>query len=260
MKHRFWFGKPTEIEILGEAQGLFPDPEWKQENLEDGWSVGDTLNVSIGQGESKATPLQITMNTAALANGGSFKKPHLVYEWTDHEGKKEKTKPEEIGNHGIDQKHLDVVKEGMRRVVHETTGTANRSKVSDGVFKTKWPLTNPEGEEEILIAGKTGTAEFGEQDDLGARDTHAWFTCFAPLDEPEIAISVVIEAGGEGSTFAVPVADEILRAYLELNGKRARGKVLGKVAKAIPGVEVATPEASPVASPEASPEAATPLT
>jgi penicillin-binding protein 2 len=200
------------------------------------------------------------MNTAALANGGSFPNPHLVYEWTDAKGKAELVRSKEIGKLGIDQKHIDVVIEGMRRVVHEEHGTANRTRVDDGVFKTKWPLTNPEGEDEVIIAGKTGTAEFGEPDDLGARDTHAWFTCFAPLDNPEIAVSVVIEAGGEGSTYAVPVADAMLRGWFELTGKRARGKVLGTSPMAIPGVDQATPAATPAASPEASPIPATPVT
>ncbi|MDQ3657258.1 MAG: penicillin-binding transpeptidase domain-containing protein [Chloroflexota bacterium] len=260
MQNRFWFGKATEIEILGEAIGLFPDPAWKQENIEgEGWAVGDTLNVSIGQGETKVTPLQLTMNTAALANGGSFKKPHLVHQWIDAEGKAIPVEVEEMGKLDIAQEHIDLVVEGMRRVVHEERGTANRTQVSDGVFETKWPKTNPEGEEEILIAGKTGTAEFGEIDKIGARDTHGWFTCFAPLEEAEIAVSVVIEAGGEGSTYAVPVADEILRAYFELTGKRQRGTVLRETVMGQTGEESSTPEATPGATPAASPAASTPV-
>jgi penicillin-binding protein 2 len=196
------------------------------------------------------------MNTAALANGGSFKRPHLVRESLQPDGEWEATRIEELGILGIDPKNIEIVVEGMRRVVHEEMGTAHHSTVNDERV-TKWPLTNPEGEEEITIAGKTGTAEFGEMDELGARDTHAWFTCFAPLENPEIAVSVVIEAGGEGSTYAVPVADAILRGYFELTGKRPRGKVLGQTPMVIPNADGSMPEASPVASPEASP-AATP--
>jgi penicillin-binding protein 2 len=232
MQTRFWFGRPTGIEIQ-EASGLFPDPEWKLENIGEGWATGDTLNVSIGQGEIQVTPLQLALNTASIATNGVFRKPHLVFDSTGPDGAAEAVKPEEIGKLGIDQAHIDVVREGMRRVCHERGGTAFRRNADDAKT-TKWPLTNPEGEEEILIAGKTGTSEFGEPDDLGARDTHAWFTCFAPLDNPEIAVSVVIEAGGEGATYAVPVADEMLRAYFELGGKRKRGKVLSKDPLPIP--------------------------
>jgi penicillin-binding protein 2 len=255
MQNRFWFGKATGIEILGEAIGLFPDPAWKEENIQgEGWAVGDTLNVSIGQGETKVTPLQLTMNTAALANGGSFPKPHLVHQWLDAGGKATPVESEEIGKLGISKENIDLVVEGMRRVVHSENGTAHHNTVNDERV-TKWPRTNPEGEEEILIAGKTGTAEFGEVDDIGARDTHGWFTCFAPLEEPEIAVSVVIEAGGEGSTYAVPVADEILRAYFELTGKRPRGTVLGATPMGDSIEDVASPVASPAATPAATPAA-----
>jgi penicillin-binding protein 2 len=256
MQERFWFGRPTGIEILDDAVGLFPDAAWKQEVIGEGWSVGDTLNVSIGQGETKVTPLQLTMNTGALATGGSFKRPHLVREWELPGGKLEKTPIEELGILGIEPGHIDVVVEGMRRVVHSETGTAHHVTV-DGERRTKWPLTNPEGEEEIIIAGKTGTAEFGQPDDIGARDTHAWFTCFAPIEAPEIAVSVVIESGGEGSTYAVPVADEILRAWFEITGRRQRGQVLGREPMPVPGQEGSAPEASPAATPQATP-AATP--
>lgn len=232
MQTRFWFGRPTGIEIQ-EAAGRFPDSEWKLENIGEGWSTGDTLNVSIGQGETQVTPLQLALNTAAIATNGIFRKPHLLLERTGPDGVAKAVEPEEIGRLGIDEAHIDAVREGMRRVCHEPGGTAFRTN-RDDPKTTKWPLTNPEGEEEILIAGKTGTSEFGEPDDLGARDTHAWFTCFAPLDNPEIAVSVVIEAGGEGATYAVPVADAMLRAFFELSGKRKRGKVLSKDALPVP--------------------------
>ena len=231
MKTKFWFGRRTGIE-LPEVSGLFPDPKWKRETFDGaGWSVGDTILISIGQGEFTATPLQLALNTGALGMDGRYFRPHLVARRSDAEGKVTEIGAEKIGELGFDQAHLEVVQEGMRRVVHTPEGTAH---ASDG--KTKWPLTNPEGQEEITIGGKTGTAEFGEADDgyeneelnTGARDTHAWFTCYAPWDNPEIAVAVVIEAGGEGSTVSVPVADEVLRAYFEMTGKRERGTVLSK--------------------------------
>lgn len=228
MTTKFWFGRQTGIEIE-ELGGLFPNQEWKAEAIGENWVVADTLNISIGQGEFTATPLQVAMNTGIIAANGAVRRPHLVRETT---GAGESATPVattiEAGELGIAQEHLDVVKEGMRRVVHSETGTAFRDRNG-----SKWKLTNPEGEEEILIAGKTGTAEFGFEDDNGARDTHGWFTCFAPFDESEIAVSVVIDQGGEGSTYAVPVADATLRAWFELTGRRPRGTLLGEDPKPI---------------------------
>jgi len=88
-------------------------------------------------------------------------------------------------------------------------------------------MTNPDDEAQIYIGGKTGTAEIGQADENGLYDRqHAWFTCFAPFDDPEIAITVIVEDGGEGSAYAVPVADRVLRAYFELSGGRKRGLVM----------------------------------
>ncbi|HWV23125.1 MAG TPA: penicillin-binding transpeptidase domain-containing protein [Thermomicrobiales bacterium] len=228
MTTKFWFGKETGIEI-GEEAGLVPGPEWKKEAIPgEQWTVGDTINISIGQGEFQVTPLQLAMNTGVLATKGTLRKPHLVMDTVDSKATPVAATPEVIQKLGIDGKHLEVIREGMRRVCHSEAGTAFRD--ANG---SKWKRTNPEGEDEIIIAGKTGTAEFGLEDDIGAKDSHAWFTCFAPLDDPEIAVSVVIEAGGEGSTYSVPVADAVLRAWFELTGKRKRGTVLGKEPKPV---------------------------
>lgn len=228
MTNKFWFGKKTGIEI-GEEAGLVPGPAWKEEAIPgERWNVGDTINVSIGQGEFKATPLQVAVNTGILAAKGEIRKPHLVRETAKGSATPIAATPEVIGELGIDNEYLDIIRESMRRVCHSETGTAHHD--SNG---SKWKLTNPKGEEEIIIAGKTGTAEFGLDDEIGAKDSHAWFTCYAPIEEPEIAIAVIIEAGGEGSTYAVPVADTTLRAWFELTGKRKRGTVLGKEPKPV---------------------------
>jgi penicillin-binding protein 2 len=234
MSKKFYFGRHTGIEI-DEVKGLVPSKEWKAETIpEETWNVGDSLNVSIGQGEFQATPLQLAMNVAGIAALGNLKTPHLVHTMTDQDGNATAPKIPDAGKLGIEEKHLDVVIEGMRRVCNEATGTG----FQNGDGSSKWALTNPEGEEKIVVCGKTGTAEFGEPDKrnlgskgevkAGARDTHALFTAFAPMENPEIAVAVVIEAGGEGATYAVPVADAVIRAYFELTGRRKRGKVLSK--------------------------------
>lgn len=261
MTEKFWFGKPTGIEVP-EVPGLFPSPQKKIEATGgEGWTVGDSLNVSIGQGDFRATPLQMAFNTGIIAASGKIHQPRLVMQQTDElprawaaaaspvaspqaAGTPPSTQsptaapsPTEVGRQrepdadlGMQQSALDVVKEGMRRVIQGEFGTARQN--GDG--STKWPKLNPtdlleNGSIELInVAGKTGTAEFGVPDNIGAADSHAWFTCYAPIEEPEIAVAVIIEAGGEGSSFAVPVADAVLRAYFELTGKRERGVVLPK--------------------------------
>ncbi len=240
LTEQFWFGAPTGIDLPGEEEGAVPDQEWLQkqewlseQEVTDGWSAGDTINVSIGQGYSKTTPLQLAVNTAAIANGGTIFKPLLVREAFDDARQNVQTfGPHELRRMKIAARHLEVVTEGMRRVVHEEPGSAHRT--PEG--KTRWPETNPDGEPEIQIAGKTGTAEFGESDEVTGdyARSHAWFTGFAPLDNPEVAIALVIEGGGGSSTYAVPIADKVMRAFFELTGKRPRGKMLAKTDGAEP--------------------------
>ena len=225
LTEQFWFGNLTGIELPSEGRGLVPDPEWLARTYQGaGWSVSATINVSIGQGYFLTTPLQMALNTAAFANDGKILKPRLVR--NTFEGRPsgdvdiEPVVQREIG---IRKEHMDVAREGMRRVVHGPEGTAPAS----GGLQTKWPMINPPDETPITIGGKTGTAEIGEADENGLYERqHAWFTLYAPYEEPEIAISVIVEDGGEGSAYAVPVADRVLRAYFEITGRRERGLVL----------------------------------
>ena len=230
LSERFWFGRPTGIELPFEAPGLVPDPEWKAETFEgEGWSAGDTINTSIGQGYFLATPLQMAVNTALVANGGTIYRPHLIREIVDDKGEtQQEFKPESLRQLKINEEHLALVREGMWRVTNSETGTAYHAYDAErGEFISKWLYTNPPGEEPIVIAGKTGTAEVGMKREDGTHEhQHAWFTCYAPFDNPEIVVTVLIKEGGEGSSYAVPVADKVIRAYLELTGRRERGMVL----------------------------------
>jgi len=213
---RFWFGDQTGIELPFEAFGVVPDPEWKAEAFEgEGWAAGDTINTSIGQGYFLATPLQLAVNTAAIANGGTIYRPRLIHEIVDDQGKATRAfEPEVRRSIDSSEAHLSMVREGMWRVINAPTGTA----------ASKWPRANPEGEEPIVIAGKTGTAEVGFKRDDGTHEAaHAWFTCYAPFEQPEIVVAVFLKEGGEGSTYAVPVADKVMRAFFELTEKRERG-------------------------------------
>ncbi len=187
----FGFGKETGIDLNGEKIGLIPDKKWKEEFKGEGWYIGDTYISSIGQGNVLVTPLQLALATAVIANNGTLYQPYILKEVIDQNQKTVfKNKPKVIRDNFIDNKNLQVVREGMRMAV--TDGSARRlSKLS------------------VDIAGKTGTAQTGDG------ETHAWFTSFAPYDDPEIALVILIERGGEGSGAAVPVAGEIYKRYFE---------------------------------------------
>jgi penicillin-binding protein 2 len=195
----FGLGELTGIDLLGEAQGLVPDPTWKRKTIGDIWTVGDTYNMGIGQGYVLATPLQIANYTAAVANGGTLYKPQLVHAVADVEGRiVRKVEPQVIRRVPVDPQYLAIVREGMRLAV--TSGTAVRVNLAD-----------------VNVAAKTGTAEYYGPKVNGHLPTHAWFTAFAPFENPQIVVTVFIAGGGEGSQVAAPVAADILRAYFGLS-------------------------------------------
>ncbi len=194
----FGLGEKTGIDLPGESPGLVPSARWKRLNYAENWVTGDTYNLAIGQGFLLVTPLQILNATAVIANGGTLYRPQLVYKIVNSEGEVVKSfHPEVIRRIPISDETLALVRRGLRDAV--TRGTATR---------TNWP--------DIAVAGKTGTAEFpGPRDAKGNLPTHAWFTAFAPYDDPKIALVVFIEGGGEGSVAAVPVAAKIIRYYFD---------------------------------------------
>lgn len=196
----FGFGEPTGIALLGESAGLVPDDRWKRHVRGEVWVTGDTYNMAIGQGDFLATPLQLLNATAAVANGGTLYRPQLVYQVVDAEGRiVQSFTPQVIRELPIAPEHLATVREGLRGAV--THGTA---------YWAGLPT-------EVEVAGKTGTAEFfGPLDEEGHLPTHAWFTAFAPYQDPEVALVVFVAGGGEGSAVAAPIAAEILRAYFGL--------------------------------------------
>lgn len=207
LRTSFGFGQPTGVELAGEAAGVVPDAKWLfQSPLHEYWSVGDTINVSIGQGHVSCTPLQLACAHAAIANGGTYYRPRLVKQLRDPGGNVYRDfQPEKRWSLAVNQDHVQAVRTGMRKTV------------SEGTAKGKFVLTG----NDFPIAGKTGTAEFGEMIDGKYRRAHAWFAAWAPFDNPEIAVIVLIEEGGEGATYAVPVADAILAAHFGKAGSQA---------------------------------------
>ena len=206
----FGFGEPTGVRLRGEEAGRVPTPAWKQRVLRSAWTTGDTYNASIGQGNLEVTPLQLVMASAAIANDGLLYRPQIVRAITDSSGNIiREIQPELIRRVPIDPKHLQVVREGMRLSVTEGPNIAARDQCSG-----------------LSIAGKTGTAEFGPlmtipaPDGRGTREvrqSHAWFVGFAPYDNPEIEVLVLVEGAGDmndgSATIAVPAVTQIMQAY-----------------------------------------------
>lgn len=180
------------IDLPGEADGFLPSREWKREAKGEEWYIGDTYHLSIGQGDILVTPLQMASLTATIANGGRLYQPHLVKEII--KGSKDKPvviKPKIINQKFIKKENIEIVKKGLRQAV--TSGSAQA--LNDLPFST---------------AGKTGTAQVSAD-----QEPHAWFTVFAPYDQPEIVLTVLVENGGEGSEVALPIAKEVLRWYFQ---------------------------------------------
>jgi penicillin-binding protein 2 len=190
---RFGLGEPTGIDLPGESAGVVPDPEWKERTVGDAWFVGDTYNFGIGQGYVATTPIQMLLVTAAVANGGNVLTPRLLSEIRTAGGDILKPKTVVRHNLNIDARNMAVMREGMRQAVADGSATTARSGV-------------------VEIAGKTGTAEFGEQRPDGSYKEHGWFTGYAPYSNPEIAVVVFLEQGG-GALSAAPVAGKILGYY-----------------------------------------------
>lgn len=187
----FQYGRRTGIELPGEASGTIPDPEWKLEVLGERWYLGDTYHMGIGQGNILVTPLQVNTATAAIANKGIWCRPHLLFGTTAS-----------CKDLGIRSENLDLVIEGMKAACAQG-GTAFP-------FFTFTPQ----------VACKTGTAEFGGLDEKGRRKTHAWFTVFAPADDPSIAVTVLLEGTEEtryleGSSDAAPIAKALLTEWFQ---------------------------------------------
>ena len=204
--HLFGYGEKTGIDLPGESPGQVGTPKWKRLNYGENWTTGDTYNMSIGQGYLAATPLQVLNATAAIANGGYLYQPQVVYDIEDSSGHVIRGfHPKLIRELPIDPKNIEVVREGMWGVVHWPQGTAK--------------IANLYG---LQVAGKTGTAEFYDpkipRDRKGNLPTHAWFTAFAPYEDPEIALVVFVYNGGEGSFTAAPIARDILKAYFTARG------------------------------------------
>ncbi|MBN2356014.1 penicillin-binding protein 2 [candidate division KSB1 bacterium] len=189
---RFGFGSPTGIDLPGEEKGIVPDSVYLDHMFgRNGWNNGMMLNLGIGQGDLLVTPIQMAQFAMILANRGVYFPPHLVSKI--HDPKQQRFFRQDIIRRavsGISQQTFDTILDGMYRCVNEAGGTGARCRLHD-----------------VVVVGKTGTAQNPHGED------HAWFIGFAPYEEPEVAICVLVENGGGGGATAAPIAATMLRQY-----------------------------------------------
>ncbi|MFA6428374.1 MAG: penicillin-binding protein 2 [Candidatus Buchananbacteria bacterium] len=188
----FGFGQPTNLDLPGERDGFVPTPDWKKEVKNEAWYIGDTYHVSIGQGDFLTTPIQLINALSVFANGGKLYQPYLVKTILNSNNQViTQSKPTLIRQNPVNPENIEIIKQAMRQTI------------TNGVAKSLQAVP-------MAIAGKTGTAQSGT-----TKPTHAWFVGFAPFDQPQITVLVLIEEGGEGSSVAVPVAKEIFQWWYD---------------------------------------------
>ncbi|MEW5725183.1 MAG: penicillin-binding protein 2 [Thermodesulfobacteriota bacterium] len=202
----FGLGETSGVGLTGEKPGVVPDKAWKLERIKKRWVPGETLNVGIGQGYTLATPLQMAMAVSVIANGGTLYKPHIVKKITDTDNNTVKYYyPEVVRDLRLKPDTVKMVQQALAGVVNELGGTGFRARMED-----------------VIVAGKTGTAQVvtlkryrrlqDNERPYRYRD-HAWFVAFAPAENPQIALAVLIEHGGGGGAVAAPVAKKVLEAF-----------------------------------------------
>ena len=204
----FGLGAKTGIDLPGEATGIMPSRTWKKESRNASWFNGDTINMSIGQGFMLSTPLQLAVMTARIASKGKIIEPRLVKSVGGIDLVPAKTK--QIKE--IDPKYWDYIHDSMKGVVHSARGTA--TSINRGLTYT--------------MAGKTGTAQvvsisadedYDKSKLIKRQWDHALFIAFAPFDDPQIAVGLIVENGEHGSSAAAPIARSVIDAYLQANSK-----------------------------------------
>ncbi len=226
--HRLGLGEKTGVELEHEKSGLVPTRQWKLKQYKQKWQDGETLSIAIGQGFDLATPMQVNMMTATVANGGKVLLPQVVDSVRDTDGSiVEQFHPKLIRELTGLGRYLALIREGLTGVVNNDHGTAKGARI-----------------EGLTVAGKTGTAQVvklaqykGLKDEnipYKYRD-HAWFTCFAPAEDPEIAITVLVEHGLHGGSESAPIAKAILQKYFEARLQAFAKEKEEKKIKTVPG-------------------------
>jgi penicillin-binding protein 2 len=204
----FQLGRKTGIALGHEAPGIIPTQAWKERRFGEVWVTGETVSASIGQGYDLATPLQLAVAYAAIANGGTIFRPRILLRQAGPDGSVEQgPEPEALGKVPVSPEHLATIARALEGVVGEVGGTGGRARVPG-----------------VRVAGKTGTAQVvrlkdtdepeDEEIPFEFRD-HAWFAAFAPVEAPEIVVVALSEHGGHGGSAAGPMVNAVLSRYFE---------------------------------------------
>jgi penicillin-binding protein 2 len=200
-------GQKTGIDLEHEKAGLIPTAAWKLKTFKERWQGGETLSIAIGQGFNLATPLQVNTMTAAVANGGITYRPQYIEKIIDPDGQiVQEFAPVRNGEFKGNTANLQLIREGLVAAVNDAHGTGEQARLAD-----------------VTVAGKTGTAQvvhLSQTEHITdekmipylMRD-HAWFTCYAPAENPEIAVTVLVEHGSHGGSTAAPIARQVLMKY-----------------------------------------------
>jgi penicillin-binding protein 2 len=201
-------GQKSGLNLTGENEGVLPGPKWLNIfNPRERWSNGHTANVSIGQGYVLASPLQMAMVVSAVANGGVCYQPRLVDRVLDQNGNPVRDENghlaapppiirAKLSDAGVTPEQVDLIRNGMWKVVNEGGGTARRAKIKNAI-----------------VAGKTGTAQFWRGN---KKDNHTWFICFAPYEQPKYAVCVFVQGAKAGGAVPAPIAARILEESIAL--------------------------------------------
>jgi penicillin-binding protein 2 len=202
----FGFGKTTGVDLSGELGGLLPSREWKERTRRQPWFAGETLIMGIGQGSFLATPLQLATATAALAARGRLMQPRVARATEIPGSESEREIPTLVRQLPLSHRNIEEVIAAMEKVVQSPSGTARRIRT-----------------DAYRIAGKTGTAQvftvgqkerYRESQVAERKRDHALFVAFAPVEDPRVAVAVIVENGGHGGSVAAPIARQVMDAYL----------------------------------------------
>lgn len=217
MARKLGLGRSYNLPLDNEQAGLIPVKSWKRKHYNTPWYKGQTANAAIGQGYVLATPLQLAVMTATIANGGTLYQPQLIKRIEDYTGNiLKQASPIKLHESTLNQRNLSYVKHGMEEVVNHPRGTGKSSRLSG-----------------VIVAGKTGTAQVvrlkddpedgektGKEEEISYRHRdHALFVAYAPAQKPEIAVAVIVEHGQHGGSTAGPISRQILKHYFDNHQK-----------------------------------------